>query len=138
VKVWQIRSDLNKKFLDVQLFNFNKDFDAYISKLSGTRPIVNEWGDVKVYTVEEGKENDFPKFWGDIHVPVLSEKAVNVVHDLIKDKVEVLPLTHPKHKYFVIHVLNVVDAIDYENAVVKELVSGLRVSFKKYSFFSKS
>ncbi|MDR6224756.1 imm11 family protein [Desmospora profundinema] len=137
MKVWQLKSNLDQKFEDLQLVNFNSDFEVYISKLHEIRPVVNEWGEVQVYTVEEGEKNDFPKFWGDIHVPVFSEKALNVTHDLIKDKVEVLPLSHPEHKYFAIHVLNAVDAVDYENAIVKELASGLRVSFKKYSFLQE-
>ncbi|PTM57896.1 imm11 family protein [Desmospora activa] len=134
MKVWQLKSDLNQDFEDLQLVNFDADSDTYISPLRGIRPILNEWGEVKVFTIEEGVKNDFPKFWGDIHVPVVSEKALNIIHDLIEGQVEVLPLSHPQHKYFAIHVLNAIDAINYDNAVVKELSSGLRVSFKKYSF----
>lgn len=68
-------------------------------------------------------------------VPVLSEQALHVVHDLIKDKAEALPLKHPEHKYFAIHVLNVVDALDYDRMEFKRVLqSGRKSGIKKYAF----
>lgn len=90
---------------------------------------------MEVYTLSEGYKSDFPKFWGRSMVPVLSEQALHVVHDLIKDKAEALPLKHPEHKYFAIHVLNVVDALDYDRMEFKRVLqSGRKSGIKKYAF----
>ncbi len=36
--------------------------------------------------------------------------------------------------YYIINVLNAIDAIDYEKAILKKLRSGLVIDFKKYAF----
>ena len=44
------------------------------------------------------------------------QKAIEVVFDLIKRKVEILPLVHERYECYAVNVLNVLDCIDYENA----------------------
>ncbi|SDC80459.1 hypothetical protein SAMN04488112_11710 [Melghirimyces thermohalophilus] len=91
---------------------------------------------MEVYTLSEGQQSDFPQFWGDVTLPVFSKHALHAVHDLIKDQVEALPLKHSEHQYFAIHVLNVVDALDYDKIEVKRMLrSGRRSGIKKYSFY---
>ncbi|MDR6224760.1 imm11 family protein [Desmospora profundinema] len=136
MRVWLLQSQLDAGFEDLQLVNFDDDHDKYFDNINEPIPIADKWGNVEVYTLTEGYQSDFPHFWGSgDDVPVFSEKALYIVNDLIEDQVELLPLNHPKHKYFAIHVLNAVDAINYDNAIVRQLKSGLRVSFTKYSFF---
>lgn len=38
--------------------------------------------------------------------------------------------------YYIINVLNAIDAVDYEKAILKKLRSGLVIDFKKYAFLS--
>ena len=49
-------------------------------------------------------------------IPLVLQKAIEVVFDLIKRKVEILPLVHERYECYAINVLNVLDCIDYENA----------------------
>jgi hypothetical protein len=126
---------LDKEFEELHLVNFDDDYDKYFDNINEPIPIANIWEDVKVYTLNEGLKSDFPHFWGHSFVPIFSEKALSVVHDLIVDQVEVLPLSHPEHKYYAIHVLNVIDAIDFDKSLPKRILrSGRKSGFKKYSF----
>ncbi|MDR6227142.1 imm11 family protein [Desmospora profundinema] len=140
MKVWLLQSKLDVGFESLQLVNFDHDYDKYFRNIKKPNSIKDVWGNVEVYTLTEGGEgykSDFPHFWGKGSAPVFSEEALNVVYDLIEDKVEALPLNHPEHKYFAIHVLNAVDAIDYNNSIVKVMKSGLRAGFKKCSFLQE-
>ncbi|PTM57553.1 imm11 family protein [Desmospora activa] len=135
MRIWLLQSKLDDGYEDLQLVNFDDDHDKYFNNINQPIPIADKWGKVEVYTLTEGDQSDFPHFWGSgDDVPIFSERALNVVYDLIEVSVEVLPLNHPQHNYFVMHVLNAVDAIDYDKAIVRQLESGLRVSFTKYSF----
>ncbi|MBA4602066.1 imm11 family protein [Thermoactinomyces mirandus] len=60
-----------------------------------------------------------------------------ITQAFLKDKAEALPLIHPEKEFFAIHVLNTVDAIDYNHAVIRQLSSGLRVGFEKYAFIEE-
>ena len=136
MKIWQLESVMDSEFEDLQLVNFEEDhfiFDRFDEPI----PLADSWKEVEVYTLTKGEDSDLPQFWGEGFIPVFSEKALNVVHDLVKDQIEALPLAHPEKRFYAIHVLNVIDAIDYKRAVVEQLRSGLRIGFKKYAFIEE-
>ncbi|SDW88409.1 hypothetical protein SAMN05444487_107101 [Marininema mesophilum] len=135
MKVWALENDLEQDFEELQLLHFDSDYEKYMQKIQEAKSIADDWGRVEVFSLEEdGRECDSPKFWGGSCIPVFSEKALDVVNDMITDHTEVLPLKHPTNQYFIINVIQVIDAIDYNHSVLKELSSGLRVGFKKYAF----
>jgi hypothetical protein len=133
MKIWLLRSNLKEDFEELQLANFKKDNNEF-DKFRELKKIADKWINVDVYTLEKGQKSDFPQFWGYSHIPVLSEEALNVVQDFFEGTVEVLPLSHPDHKYYAVHVLNVINAINYDNCIFKELSPGTPVSIKRYSF----
>lgn len=59
--------------------------------------------------------------FGVIQVRVYLVKKPFSTEKLLKGKAEILPLIHPEKKYFAIHVTNVIDAINYDQAVVRQL-----------------
>jgi hypothetical protein len=135
MRIWKLESKLDAGFESVHTVNFDDFYDKYFDSINQPTPISDVWDNVEVYTPTEGYKSDFPHFWGESFVPVFSEKALNVVHDLIENQVEILPLRHPEYKYFVIHVLNVIDAIDFDKSLPKRILrSGRKSGFKKYSF----
>ncbi|MDR6224015.1 imm11 family protein [Desmospora profundinema] len=135
MKVWKFESKLDAGFESIHTVNFDEFHGKYFDIFNQPIPIADGWENLEVYTLTEGYKSDFPHFWGESFVPVFSEKALNVVHDLIENQVEILPLSHPEHKYFVIHVLNVIDAIDFDKSLPKRILkSGRKSGFKKYSF----
>ena len=134
MKIWRLESVLDSEFEDLHLVS--EDYSLFY-RFHEPIPLADSWKEVEVYTLTKGKESDLPKFWGAPYVPVFSEKALNVVHDLVKDQIEALPLAHPEKRFYAIHVLNVIDAIDYKRAEVEQLRSGLRIGFKKYAFIEE-
>jgi hypothetical protein len=133
MKIWLLKKNLYEKFSDLHLVNYD-DAREQIEKILYPQRIIDQWSSPNVYTLTEGIKSDFPQFWGDVTVSVFSQEALDIVHDLILDKVEPLPFKHPEYNYYGIHVINILDAIDYQHAIVKEMKSGLRVGFKKYAF----
>lgn len=138
MKIWELKASLDERFETIQLVNFDQDYEKYFKeKFNSIIPLAGIWKDVKVYTLEEGESSDCPQFWGHSATPVFSEKALFATQDFLKDKAEALPLVHSEKKYFAIHVLNAIDAIDYNRAVIRQLSTGLRVGFEKYAFIKE-
>ncbi|MCG3797071.1 imm11 family protein [Bacillus toyonensis] len=90
----------------------------------------------QLLSLEEGNQSDFPHFWGEVGTPMVSEKAKQFLESMLGNNVEFLPLIHnvTGEVYYIINVLNAIDAIDYEKAILKKLRSGLVIDFKKYAF----
>lgn len=138
MKIWELKASLDERYATIQLVNFNRDYEKYFKeKFNSITPLAGVWEDVKVYTLEEGEFSDCPQFWGYSAAPVFSARALDITQDFLKDEVEVLPLMHPEKELFAIHVLNAVEAIDYNHAVIRQLSSGLRVGFEKYAFIEE-
>jgi hypothetical protein len=134
MKVWKLEGALDG-FEEIQLADFEKDYDKYFDEqFYKTTSIAEIWSNAKVVTLNEGKKSDCPHLWDSGETVVLSERALNTVSGLIKDQAEALPLIHPEQRYYAIHVVNAVDAIDYDRAKVRKLSTGLRVGFDKYAF----
>ncbi|MBA4542818.1 MULTISPECIES: imm11 family protein [Thermoactinomyces] len=45
-----------------------------------------------------------------------------------------MPLHHVEKRFYGIHVINAINAIDYDRAVIKQLETGLRVGLQKHAF----
>lgn len=134
MKIWQIKP-LSGEYESLQLVNFEEDYVKYFEKKFIDKfKLEHLWGDIKVYVIEEGKESDCPYFYGSQRVHVFSKKAVNLLEKYLKDMVEFLPIICDKKIYYAVHVLNVIDVIDYKKAEIKMLKSGLKVGLKKYAF----
>ncbi|KFL63518.1 hypothetical protein DJ50_4825 [Bacillus cereus ATCC 10876] len=71
---------------------------------------------------------------------MISEKAKQVLKPLIGDNVEFLPLLRnsTSEVYYLIHVLNVLDAIDSDKAILKKLITGLIIGCEKFAFDSNT
>ncbi|SMP32715.1 hypothetical protein SAMN06265361_10932 [Laceyella tengchongensis] len=136
MKIWQLQSLLNEDFQSLQLVHFEQDYNKYFDKrFFEVEPMFEFWQPVEVYIIEEGKrKSDCPPFWGCSFALVFSERALGVLEDLVKEKVEALPLVHPEDNYWLIHILHAIDAVDYEKAIVETTESGRLIDFEKYAF----
>jgi hypothetical protein len=134
LKIWQLKSNLDG-FETLQLVNADQDYDKYFKeKIYTNFLLINKWERVYVHTQDGEKYSDNPHFWAGAGIPVFSKKAIDALHELLRDNVELLPIIHNKYEYFIIHITNVLDAIDYSKAQLKRLKSGLIVGFEKYAF----
>ncbi|MEF3302238.1 imm11 family protein [Paenibacillus sp. GYB003] len=81
---------------------------------------------------KKGNPTDCPQFSAGI--PVFSEKAITITYDFLKDSAEILPLNHDTMKLFALNVIQVLDAIDYEKAIVRRNSNGRFTGFEKFAF----
>ncbi|AAT59176.1 hypothetical protein BT9727_0813 [[Bacillus thuringiensis] serovar konkukian str. 97-27] len=116
MKIWELKSSFDD-YESFQLLNLEEDSKKYF----------------------EGKIDSAVKAsdsWGEFGTPMVSGKAKKFLESILGDNVEFLPLIHDVtgEVYYIINVLNALDAIDYEKAILKKLHSGLVIDFKKYAF----
>ncbi|MEA5023431.1 hypothetical protein SDC9_21107 [bioreactor metagenome] len=132
MKVWLWKPDSNKyENLTLPLEDVDKLIDFY--EFDG-RKISDVWEPMEVGIYKKAKRGDTPSF---IAGPVLSERAVETLRDILDDKVEILPLKYSKENYYVINVLNVLDAIDYTKAEYLTFDDGRVYRFTKYAFIEE-
>ncbi|WP_078544733.1 imm11 family protein [Litchfieldia alkalitelluris] len=83
---------------------------------------------------KEGSKSDFPA--GLLSVPTFSERAINVLGDLLAGKVELLPLLTDANSYYAGNVINVLDCIDEEHAEVRVFDDGQVMKYTRYAFLT--
>ena len=72
------------------------------------------------------------------YIPAISPKVVDLTKDLIEGQVEYLPTICVNHEYYMLNVINVVDAIDYSKAKAKFFSNSNRVMrFEKFAFYEE-
>ena len=138
MKIWELKSSFDD-YESFQLLNLEGDSKKYFEgKIDSAAKASDSWGEIRIKCVEEGNQSDLPHFWGEVGTPMVSGKAKKFLESILGDNVEFLPLIHDMtgEVYYIINVLNAIDAIDYEKAILKKLRSGLVIDFKKYAFLS--
>ncbi|PGB84092.1 hypothetical protein COM03_06260 [Bacillus wiedmannii] len=136
MKIWELKSSFDD-YQSFQLLSLEEDSKKYFEgKIDSAVKASHSWGEIRIKCVEEGNQSDFPHFWGEVGTPMVSEKAKQFLEHMLGNNVEYLPLIHnvTGEVYYIINVLNAIDAIDYEKAILKKLRSGLVIDFKKYAF----
>lgn len=65
---------------------------------------------------------------------MFSRKTVDLVEDLLEGHAQILPINHVQHELYIINVHHVLDAIDYQYAVVDLYDDGTFRKFCEYAF----
>lgn len=69
--------------------------------------------------------------------PLFNEKAVIILEEFLKANAELLPAYYEGNKYYVVNVINVIDALDYEKSEFERFETGAVMYCNKYSFKSE-
>ncbi|MDC2866504.1 imm11 family protein [Bacillus sp. BP-3] len=135
MKIWELRSSFDD-YESFQLLNYKEDKKYFEGKFNSTAVLLDSWGEIFIECIEEGNQSDCPHFWGETGSIMISEQAKNLLEPLIGANVEFLPLVHNKTNevYYLVHVLNVLDAIDSNKAIFKKLITGLVIGCEKFAF----
>ncbi|EJV71216.1 MULTISPECIES: suppressor of fused domain protein [Bacillus cereus group] len=108
MRVWKIIGNSNFDQLECENEEGQEIFNNYFQGQS----VINTWNPLQMKLSNKGEVSDLLS-----EIPLIFTKAaIEVVFDLIKRKVEVLPLVHEGYECYAIHVLNVLACIDYKNA----------------------
>ncbi|WP_127531743.1 imm11 family protein [Paenibacillus kobensis] len=131
MKIWKLQADANNynNFTEVNERDVNVLID--INSFNGL-PMKNRWVPMRVKIREELQEGDMQAFFAG--VPVFNRRAINILQDLLSDKVELLELDYDNNDYYVVNILQVLDCIDYQLAVPVKFDDGTIWRFEKYAF----
>jgi hypothetical protein len=128
MKIWQLDADVDNydNFTTIKKEDLSKfDFDG--------SHLIESWEPVAVRVIEEIKVSDSPGLSSG--APVMSERAVEILRELMGSSVEILPLRYRKGDYYAINVTDVLSCINYDEAEYKLFSSSNRIMrFIKYSF----
>jgi hypothetical protein len=116
MKIWKWDKD-SMRFDSFSIVNHNEVYSKYFLDEFIGKPIGDGWGTIHITTYQSLAKCDCSGFGGG--VPIFSEHAIRCLDDLMKDKVEILPLIHDEGSYFAINVINVLDCIDFDQAIVR-------------------
>ena len=134
MKVWILTADMDG-YESFKLINEDKEFLRHFKqKMSSGEKQNREFDNLKIEIIDTGKSSDSPRFWNYIGTLVFSERAKNCLEDCLKDCVEFIPLKYEQINYYMLNVVRIVDAIDYDSAAFRRLDTGLVVGMDKYSF----
>ena len=130
MKIWKLSADLDKYDDLCPKTPFTADelqaFDGRSLKAS--------WKPLPVEPMEQKKKHkrgDYPGFT----IPVLSERALQILQPLIENSSEELELVFDEKKYTAINVTAVLDVVDYEKSIYKTFSDGRKIMFfRKYAF----
>ncbi|MDM5186259.1 suppressor of fused domain protein [Bacillus sp. DX4.1] len=121
MKIWSIGNRLESDQLECYS---EQDEELFKKGLRGIS-LLDVWTPVEMVSSDHGEQtdllNDMP--------PIFTKEAIETVYDLIKEKVQVLPLVHDNYDCYLINVINVLDCIDYNHAKPNN-----HGGFKEYSF----
>ncbi len=134
MKYWEVRSELDTGY---KTFVLKNDSDDYCKKYifeykSGIRTNGEYDGEkIKPFVANE-RHCDFPKMWCPSE-PMLSKQAKECLATLLGDGIELIEFLDGEDKYYIMNVLNTLDAIYYKDSRF-EYMRGRRYSIKKVSF----
>jgi hypothetical protein len=125
------------------VFRYRPDTDAYRALVAvsadtydrlkelGSEPL-KQWTPPRLRWIGSGEKGDFPNLAG--HVPVVSDRALEVLRPLLGEDVDVLPLDIPGGGYAALHVRDFPDCLDTQASDVRWLEPGLAYDVVKYEF----
>lgn len=134
MKIWKIEDDF-KEYESFQLTNKDRAYyREFKQKIISAKRLNGEYDNVPIELIEGREVCDFPKFWGALGVLMISERARKCLEDIIGRYVEFIPVCANGKPYYIVNLLNVLDAVDYSKSVFRVLDTGLVVGLEKYAF----
>ncbi len=111
--------------------------DRHLTCFNGT-PLAGEWSPLPVRLYRMKHRGNFLRLKG--HVPVFDERALEAIGPTTENFVEILPLSHNEPdlaKIYAIHVLPILDCLDFNRADVRRFNDGRLMSVWKYAFLEE-
>lgn len=135
MKIWQLKSSTDD-YQTFQLLNYEEDKKYFKTSFNSTVSLSDSWTSKFIEITDEGYPSDSPIFWGKSGVQIISKKAKEVLEPIVSDSIEFLPLIHKSthEKYYAMHVLRVLEALDINNTMFEKLSSGLIIGCEKFVF----
>jgi len=112
MKVWMLGS-----VESMYLLRNQEDYLKYIVDSFKGSSVSDNWYPVSIINQERHqKKYDFSSVG--FSFPVVSEAAIQVLNEIVEDKVEFLPVAHETESLFALNITNLLDCIDFDQADV--------------------
>lgn len=134
MKVWKLAADMHE-YESFKLIREDKEFlRSFKKEMSNGQKKNGKFDNLELELIDSGKSSDFPQFWNFTGAIIFSERAKKCLECYLKECVEFIPLRYSHANYYLVNIIRIVDAIDYDNAELRKLDTGLVVGMDKYSF----
>ncbi|WP_078556086.1 imm11 family protein [Bacillus alkalicellulosilyticus] len=129
MKIYRYKEKLN----DYECFDYvnSEDKEFFLFDYKG-QSLKNKWDALPVKTSGNGMKSDFP--YTMVNSTVFSERAVKVLGDFLENTAEIIPVDHPKGKYYLVNVVNVLKAIDANKSEIIYREDGKFSRYKRLAF----
>lgn len=134
MKVWNLTADMDG-YESFKFKNEEKDFlRNFKNEMSKGEKIKGKFDNFELEIIDTGESSDLPRFWNYIGTLVFSERAKKCLEAYLEDCVEFIPVKYEQINYYMLNVVRIADAIDYDCATFRKLDTGLVVGMDKYAF----
>lgn len=132
MKIWHLDFELDEYDNLVPVMELSID---RIQSFNGSSKS-EQWEPIAVKKMEDKELSNAPGFYS--HIPVFDKKTLDIVKDLIKNSVEVLPLLSSLGEFYAINVIEVLNCINYDKSEFKTFRDGNRImGFIQYEFIEE-
>lgn len=135
MKIYKLKPELNNENIGVQFVKREdislKEFEDEILVGNPQNGRFNYW---EMEVIDGYNFVDLPKLWCATETLAFSERAKECFERLFEGHVEFIPEKLENSNLYIVNVLNIIDAIDYEKAKLRKLDTGLVVGIEKYAF----
>ncbi|WP_348538017.1 imm11 family protein [Paenibacillus sp. CCS19] len=127
--MWELDSGSK---VQITTTDFKTDFNGYFDSQFRGNP-VEKWKEIEM-EIYKGKGVACDSLSFVSGKLIWSKKAIDLLQSVLHGRVEILPLQLEDFPVAAVNVINVVDAIDREQAVEETLKSGTFIGYKSYAF----
>ena len=134
MKIWKLKVEFGN-YKSFQLVNKDNEFLEEFNREMISGKLQNgKWDNMEVELIE-GKENsDLSKVWNAFNTLVLSEKGKESLENLFAKWVEYIPVKYHDTTLYMVNILSIIDAIDYDKVTFRKQDTGFILGLEKYSF----
>jgi hypothetical protein len=114
------------------------EHDRILDAFHKVKPLAKKWKPIKVNGFDDnsGLEGDFPSLNDYSDIPIVSERAWDILQPLIGYCTEALPVIYPNpNPFFFVHIMDVIDCLDEDHSEVRRNSATNRINrIWRYSF----
>ncbi len=134
MKIWTLNVDFGD-FQSFELQNSDKQFKKeFRKKIESGTPQNGELDNLELIELDSGEVCDMPKFWTCGGTLLFSKRAKEILCDLLLDCVEFIPMKFQDTTLYLVNILRILDAVNYEKAELEIFPSGSVIGIIKSSF----
>jgi hypothetical protein len=108
--------------------------DGPLKFIDSPERLASKWRPIAVTEFADGIDGDFPSLVDYDRQPVLSQRAWDVIADLVGRDVEALAIAHPSGRpFYFLHATRTFDCVDLSGSVVRRFKDGRLAEVKKFA-----